>query len=82
MHLTAKHSQCTNLFQNNYNVFVKAWHLMAEKTVFGHTASPPHLTQLIFVQLPPPQRMLKVCFFFLPLINPVFQLKLQTACFC
>lgn len=48
-HLIAKHSQCTNLFQNNYNVFVKVWHLMAERTVFGHTASSPNLTQLIFV---------------------------------
>lgn len=48
-HLSAKHSQSTNLFPNNYNVFVKAWHLMAEKTAFGHTASPSNLTQLIFV---------------------------------
>lgn len=37
IHLIAKHSQSTHLFPNNYNVFVKAWHLMAEKTAFGHT---------------------------------------------
>lgn len=45
----AKHSQSTKLFQNNCNVFVKAQHLMAEKTAFGHTASSPNLTQLVFV---------------------------------
>lgn len=49
MHLIAKHSQSTNLFQNNYYVFVKAWYLMAEKTAFGCAASPPNLTQILYV---------------------------------
>lgn len=49
IHLIAKHLQSTNLFPKNYPVFVKAWHLMAEKTAFGPTASPPNLTQLVFV---------------------------------
>ena len=56
----AKHSQSTKLFQNNCTVLVKGQHLMAEKTAFGHTASSPNLTQLIFVQHLLPQGMLKL----------------------